>query len=98
MVTPEENAPVPGPPAATRTSNREPPHMNASNKVDDENSQETHAFDPPPIHEEEVLHPAPDDDEEECAEKGEPAVAAEDKEKSEVITKEAMFRLNSGQL
>ena len=38
------------------------------------------AFDPTLIHEEEVVHQAPDDDEKESAEKSEPAQVKEDKE------------------
>jgi hypothetical protein len=70
--------------------------MNSSNQDHGRTNQETQAFDPPLIHEEELLHPRPDDDE--TAEKDEPAEEAEDKEKSEVITKEAMLRVTGGQL
>jgi hypothetical protein len=44
------------------------------------------------------VHPAPDDDEKESAEKSEPAQVEEDKERAEMVTKEAMLRVTGGQL
>jgi hypothetical protein len=67
-------------------------------KDDSKSNQETHAFDLPPIHEEEVVNPALDDDEKESAEKSETAQIEEDKEKTEMVTKEAMLRVTGGQL
>jgi hypothetical protein len=72
--------------------------MNPSGKDDSKINRETQAFDLPPIHEEEVVHPAPDDDEKESAEKSEPAQIEEDKKKTEMVTKEAMLRVTGGQL
>ena len=72
--------------------------MNPSSKDDSKSNQETQAFDLPPIHEEEVEDPVRDDDEKESAEKSEPAQVDEDKEKTEMVTKEAMLRLTGGQL
>jgi hypothetical protein len=70
--------------------------MNSSNKEHGRTNQATQTFDPPLIHEEELLHPRPDDDE--TADKNKPAEEEEDKEKTEVITKEAMLRVTGGQL
>ena len=72
--------------------------MNPSGKDDSKINQETQAFDLPPIHEEEVVDPAPDDDEKESAEKSEPDQIEEDKKKTEMVTKEAMLRVTGGQL
>jgi hypothetical protein len=71
--------------------------MNPSNQDHGKTNQETQAFDPPLIHEEEVLHSIPDDDHE-TAEKNEPAEEGKDQEKTELITKEAMLRVTGGQL
>src|ERR1700722_11140379 len=43
--------------------------MNPSSKDDSKSNQETQAFDPLLVHEEEVVHPAADEDEQESAEK-----------------------------
>jgi hypothetical protein len=67
-------------------------------KDDSKSNQEAQAFDLPPIHEEEVVNPALGDDEKESAEKSEPAQIEEDKEKTEMVTKEAMLRVTGGQL
>jgi hypothetical protein len=72
--------------------------MNPFNKDDSESNQETQAFDLPPINEEEVVDPAPDDDEKASAEKSEPIQIEEDKEKTEMVTKEATLRVAGGQL
>jgi hypothetical protein len=72
-------------------------YMN-SDKDDSKSNQETRAFDLPPIHEEEVVNPALDDDEKESAEKSERAQIEDDKEKTEMVTKEAMLRVTGGQL
>jgi hypothetical protein len=73
--------------------------MNPSGKDDSKSNQETQAFNLPPIHEEEVVvNPALDDDEKKSAEKSEPAQIEEDKEKTEMVTKEAMLRVTGGQL
>ena len=72
--------------------------MNPFSKEDFKSNQETEAFDLPPIHEEEVVHPAPDDDEKGSAEKSEPIQIEEDKERTEIVTKEAMLRVTGGQL
>ena len=66
-------------------------------KDDSKSNQEAQAFDLPPIHEEEVVNPL-DDDQKESAEKSEPAQIEEDKEKTEMVTKEAMLRVTGGQL
>jgi hypothetical protein len=44
------------------------------------------------------VYPAPDGDEKESAEKGGPAQIEEDKEKTEMVTKEPMLRVTCGQL
>jgi hypothetical protein len=85
-------------PRPTRTSSRELSYMNPSSKDDSKSNQETQAFDPPLIQEEEVVHPAPDDEGEESAEKSEPAQIEQDKERAETVTKEAMLRVTGGQL
>jgi|HubBroStandDraft_6_1064221.scaffolds.fasta_scaffold1384935_2 hypothetical protein len=72
--------------------------MNPSNKDDFKTNKETQPFDLPPIPEEEVVHPAPDDDEKGSAEKSEPIQIEEDKERTEIVTKEAMLRVTGGQL
>jgi hypothetical protein len=80
-----------------RTSSCGMSYMN-SDKDDSKSNQEMRAFDLPPIHEEEVVNPALDDDEKESAEKSEPAQIEDDKEKTEMVTKEAMLRVTGGQL
>jgi hypothetical protein len=75
-----------------RTGSCEMSYMN-SDKDDSKSNQEMRAFDLPPIHEEEVVNPALDDDEKESAEKSEPAQIEDDKEKTEMVTKEAMLRV-----
>jgi hypothetical protein len=85
-------------PRPTRTGSCELSYMNPSSKDDSKSNQETQAFDLPAIHEEEVVHPAPDDDEKKSAERSEPAQIEEDKEKTEMVTKEAMLRVTGGQL
>jgi hypothetical protein len=75
--------------------------MNSSSKDNVKGDQETQAFDPLPIHQEEVEHPMLDDDEKEGAEKSETAQVKEDKEdkeESEIVAKEAMLRVTGGQL
>jgi hypothetical protein len=72
--------------------------MNPFSKDDFKNNQETQAFDLPPIHEEEVVHAASGDDEKGSAEKSEPAQIEEDKERTEMVVKEAMLRVTGGQL
>lgn len=71
--------------------------MNPSHKDQCKTNPETKAFDPPVIHEEEILHPRPDNDDE-TAGRSEPAEVGEDKETTAVITKEAMLRVSGGQL
>ena len=68
--------------------------MNPSSKDDSKSNQETQAFDPLLVHEEEVVHPAEDDDEQESAEKRQPAQG--DEERAEMVTKEAMLRVTGG--
>jgi hypothetical protein len=85
-------------PRPTRTSSCELSYMNSSSKDDSKTIQETQTFNLPPIHEEEVVHPALDDDEKESAEKSELDQIEEDKEKTEMVTKEAMLRVTGGQL
>jgi hypothetical protein len=89
---PDETLQILGELAATRTIDRELSEMN-SKKADDLSSQETEVPDPPA----KVLHPARDDDEE-SADKSKPVEKEEDKKKTEVVTKEAMLRVTSGQL
>ena len=72
--------------------------MNSSSQDDSKSNREMQAFDLPPIQQEEVGDPVPDDDEKESAEKSEPAQIEEDKEKTEMVTKEAMLRVTGGQL
>jgi hypothetical protein len=72
--------------------------MNPSSKDDFKSNQEAQAFDFPPIHEEEVVHPAADDDEKGSAEENEPTQIEEDKERTEMVSKEAMMRVTGGQL
>jgi hypothetical protein len=81
-----------------RPSSRELTYMNPSNKEEAKSNQETQAFDPILIHEEEVVHPVLDDDEKESAEEGESEQVKEDKEMAEMVTKEAMLRVTGGQL
>ena len=83
-------------PRLERTCSRELSYMNPSSN-DSKSNQETQAFDPPLIHEEEIVHPAPDDDEKESAEKNEPAQVEEEKERAEMVTKEAILRVTAGQ-
>jgi hypothetical protein len=85
-------------PRLRRTSSRELPYMNPPSNDDSRTNQETQAFDPPLIHEEEMAHPAPEDDKKESAEKSELAQVEEDKERTELVTKEAMLRVTGGQL
>lgn len=80
------------------TSGRELSYMNPSSKDDAKSNQETQALDPLLIHEEKVVHPVLDDDEKESAEKGETAQVEEDKERAELVTKEAIQRVTGGQL
>ena len=72
--------------------------MNPSSKDDFKSNQEAQAFDFPPIHEEEVVHPAADDDEKGSAEENEPTQIKEDKERTEMVSKEALLRVTGGQL
>ena len=44
------------------------------------------------------MHPAPGDDEKERAENSESAQEEEDKERADVVSKEAMLRVTGGQL
>jgi hypothetical protein len=80
------------------TSSRELSYMNPFSKDDAKSNQETQAFDPLLTLEEEVVHPVPGDDEKERAGKGETAQVEEDKERAEMVTKEAMLRVTGGQL
>jgi hypothetical protein len=73
-------------------------HMNPSSKDDSKSNQETQAFDPPLIHEEEVVHPLIDDNEKECPEEGEDGQVEEDKKRAEMATKEGIQRVIGGQL
>jgi hypothetical protein len=77
---------------------RELSYMNPSSKEDAKSNQETQAFDPLPVREEDDVHPAPDDDEKDKLENSETAQVEEDKERAEMITKEAMLRVTGGQL
>jgi hypothetical protein len=72
--------------------------MNSSSKDDAKSNQETQAFDPLLTHEEEVVPPVLDDDEKERGEKSETAEVEEDKERAEMVAKEAMLRVTGGQL
>ena len=72
--------------------------MNPFSKDDSKSDQEPQTFDLPPIDEEEVVDPVPDDDKKESAEKSEPAQIEADKEKTEMVAKEAMLRVTGGQL
>jgi hypothetical protein len=72
--------------------------MNPSSKDDAKSNQETQAFDPLLVREENGLNPAPDDDEKERAENSETMQVEEDKERAEMVTKEAMLRVSGGQL
>jgi hypothetical protein len=72
--------------------------MNPSNKDDPKNNQETQAFDPILMDEEEVVDPVRDDDEKERAENSETAEEEEDKERAEMVSKEAMLRVTGGQI
>jgi hypothetical protein len=65
--------------------------MNPSSEDGPKSNQETQAFDPLLTDEEKV-------DQKEGARKDEPAQAEEDKERAEMITKEAMLRVTGGQL
>ena len=86
---------------AWQTSSRELSYMNPSSKDDAKSNQETQAFDPLLIREENGVNPALDDDEKERAENSETAQVEEDKEdkeRAEMVTKEAMLRVSGGQL
>jgi hypothetical protein len=83
---------------ALPTSSRELSYMNPSSKDDAKSNQETQAFDPLLIREEDGVHPAPGDDEKEGAENSESAQEEEDKERADVVSKEAMLRVTGGQL
>ena len=72
------------------TSSRELSYMNPSSEDGPKSNQETQAFDPLLTDEEK--------DQKEGARKDEPAQAEEDKERAEMITKEAMLRVTGGQL
>jgi hypothetical protein len=72
--------------------------MNSSQKDDSNSNQETQAFEPLVTHEEEVVNPVSGGDESDGAEKSENAQEKEDKERSEMVTKEAMLRVTGGQL
>jgi hypothetical protein len=65
--------------------------MNPSSKDGLKSNQETQAFDPLLTDEEKI-------DEKEKAQKDEPAQVEEDKERAEMVTKEAMLRVTGGQL
>ena len=89
---------------AWQTSSRELSYMNPSSKDDAKSNQETQAFDPLLIREENGVNPALDDDEKERAENSETSQVEEDKEdkedkeRAEMVTKEAMLRVSGGQL
>jgi hypothetical protein len=75
--------------------------MNPSDKHNRDRNNDTQAFDPPLIHEEEFEHLATGDEDKETEEEGESPEVEENKEtkeKTEVATKEAMLRVPSGQL
>jgi hypothetical protein len=75
--------------------------MNPSSKDDAKSNQETQAFDPLLTREENGVNPAIDDDEKERAENSGTAQVEEDKEdkeRAEMVTKEAMLRVSGGQL
>jgi hypothetical protein len=85
--------------AAMRPSTRDLFCMNSFDKDDLAGNKQTQAFDPPLIHEEEIEHSADDDREaEESAEEKAPAEKKADKERSDVVAKEAMLRVTGGVL
>jgi hypothetical protein len=71
--------------------------MNTSDENSHQSNKETQAFDPPLIHEKIVEHPDPDA-EKESAEELEPAEVEENRDETQVATKEAMLRVSRGQL
>jgi hypothetical protein len=73
-------------------SRRELSYMNPSSEDDPKSSQETQAFDPLLTDEDKL------GDEEGGAQKDEPAEVEEDKERTEMVAKEAMLRVTGGQL
>jgi hypothetical protein len=86
---------------ALPTSSRELSYMDTSSKDDAKSNQETQAFDPLLIREENGVNPAPDDDQKERAENSETVQVEEDKEdkeSAEMVTREAMLRVTGGQL
>jgi hypothetical protein len=72
--------------------------MNTSDKKSHQSNKETQAFDPPLIHEEIIEHPKPEDDEEGSTEELKPEEVEENREQTQVVTKEAMLRISRGQL
>jgi hypothetical protein len=72
--------------------------MHPSDRDDCKSTQKTQAFDPSPFHEGETAHPKSADDKKEVAEKGTAVTFEEDKEQTEVATKEALLRVTRGQL
>ncbi len=83
---------------ALRAASREQSYMSTSSQDDSKSNQETQAFEPLLTQEEEAVPPALDDDAKERAEKSETAQVEEDKEKAEMVAKEAMLRVTGGQL
>jgi hypothetical protein len=74
------------------TSSREPSYMNPSSEDGPKSNQETQACDPFLTDEEKI------DDEKERTPKDETAEVEEDKERAEMVAKEAMLRVTGGQL
>jgi hypothetical protein len=72
--------------------------MNTSNRNSHQSDKETQAFDPPLIHEEISERPEPENDEKESAEELKPEEVEENREQTQVVTKEAMLRVSRGQL
>jgi hypothetical protein len=72
--------------------------MNTSDKNSHQSNKETQAFDPPLIRKEIIEHPEPEDHEKEGAEELKPDEVKEDREQTQVVSKEAMLRISRGQL
>jgi hypothetical protein len=74
------------------SSSRELSYMNPSSENGPKSNQETQAFDPLLTDEEKV------DDENERTQNEDPAEVEEDKERADIVAKEAMLRVTGGQL
>jgi hypothetical protein len=74
------------------TSSRELSYMNPTSEDGPKSNQETQAFDPLLTDEEKV------EDEKERTQNDDPAEVEEDKEKADMVAKEAMLRVTGGQL